>query len=94
MFDSETVFPYFKRQNPAWLVCCVTQSCPTACDPMDRSPPGFPGHGDSPGKSTELGCHVLLQGIFPTQGIFEPGPPTFQAGSLPYAPPGKPTWLV
>ena len=23
---------------------------------------------DSPGKSTGVGCHVLLQGIFPTQG--------------------------
>ena len=44
MFDSETVFPYFKRQNPAWLVCCVTQSCPTFCDPMDCSPPGFSVH--------------------------------------------------
>ena len=23
---------------------------------------------DSPGKSTGVGCHFLLQGIFPTQG--------------------------
>ena len=23
---------------------------------------------DSPGKDTEMGCHVLLQEIFPTQG--------------------------
>ena len=23
---------------------------------------------DSPGKNTEMGCHVLLQEIFPTQG--------------------------
>ena len=23
---------------------------------------------DSPGKNTEVGCHALLQGIFPTQG--------------------------
>ena len=26
-------------------------------------------HGDSPGKNTEMGCHSLLQGIFPTQGL-------------------------
>ena len=38
----------------------VTQSCPTLCDPVDKSPPGFSVHGG--------GCHVLLQGIFPTQG--------------------------
>ena len=25
-------------------------------------------HGDSPGKNTGVGCHFLLQGIFPTQG--------------------------
>ena len=23
---------------------------------------------DSPGKNTRVGCHALLQGIFPTQG--------------------------
>ena len=26
-------------------VCCVTQSCPTLCDPMDCSLPGSPVHG-------------------------------------------------
>ena len=25
---------------------------------------------DSPGKNTGLGCHALLQGIFPTQGLY------------------------
>ena len=50
------------------MLCLVTQSCPTLCDPMDCSPPGFSVHGDSPGKNTWVGCHVLLQGIFPTQG--------------------------
>ena len=25
-------------------------------------------HGDSPGKNTGVGCHALLQRIFPTQG--------------------------
>ena len=46
------------------------QSCPTLCYPMDCSPPGSSVyvHGDSPGKNTGVGCHVLLQGIFPTQG--------------------------
>ena len=39
----------------------------TLCDPMDCSPPGSSIHGDSPGKNTGVGCHVLLKGIFPTQ---------------------------
>ena len=47
----------------------VTQSYPTLCDPIDCSPPGSSVHGDSPGKNTGEGCHALLQGIFPTQGL-------------------------
>ena len=45
----------------------ATQSCPTLCDPMDCSPPGS-CPWDFPGKSTGVGCHFLLQGIFVTQG--------------------------
>ena len=37
-------------------------------DSLDHSPPGSSVHGDSPGKSTRVGCHALLQGIFTTQG--------------------------
>ena len=37
------------------------QSCPTLCDLIAGSPPGFPGPWDSPGKNTGLGCHFLLQ---------------------------------
>ena len=46
---------------------------------------------DSPGRNTGVSCHVLLQGIFPTQGW---NPHLFYllhwwVGSLPLAPPGK-----
>ena len=68
-------------------LCLVAQSCPTLCDLMDCSPPGSLVHGDSPGKNTGVGCHALLQGIFP--GI-EPRSPTSQADSLPSKPPGRP----
>ena len=47
----------------------LLQLCPTLCDPMDGSPPGSSVHGNSPGKNTGLGCHALLQGISPTQGM-------------------------
>ena len=46
----------------------MAQSCLTLCDPMDCSPPGSCVHGDSSSKNTGVGCHALLQGIFPTQG--------------------------
>ena len=48
---------------------CSIQSCPTLCNPKDCSPPGSSVLGDSPGKNTEVGCHALLQEIFPTQGL-------------------------
>ena len=44
---------------------------------------------DSPGKNTGVGCHVLLQGIFPTQGS-NPGLQHCRH-SLPTEPPGKPS---
>ena len=55
-------------------VCLLFQSCLTLCNPMDCSPPDSSVHGDSPGKNTGVGFHVLLQGIFPTQGS-NPGLP-------------------
>ena len=54
----------------------ITQSCPTLCHPMDCSPPGSSIHGFL-GKSTGVGCHFLLQGIFPTWGS-NPGLPHFR----------------
>ena len=55
---------------------------------MDYSPPGSSVYGDSPGKNTGVGCHVLLQGIFATQGS-NPGLPHCR-DSLLSEPPGKP----
>ena len=37
------------------------QSCPTLCDPIDGLPTRLPRPWDSPGKSTGVGCHFLLQ---------------------------------
>ena len=51
------------------VLCLVAQSCPTLCDPLACNLPGSSVHGDSPGKNTEVGCHDLLQGIFPIQGL-------------------------
>ena len=65
--------PSFRCRGPGfnpWSGNCVQSlhSCPTLCNPMDCTPPGSSVHGDSPGKHTGVGCHALLQGIFPTQG--------------------------
>ena len=63
--------------------------CPTLCNPMDCSPAGPSVLGDSPNRNTGVGCHALLQGIFPTQGL-NPGSPALEANSLPFELPGKP----
>ena len=46
----------------------LLQWCLTLCDPMDRGDWRATVHGDSPRKNTGVGCHALLQRIFPTQG--------------------------
>ena len=40
----------------------------TLCNPVDCILSGTSVQGDFPGKNTGVGCHVLFQGIFPTQG--------------------------
>ena len=59
--------------------------------------PAFPGGPwDSLGQNTGVGCHALLQGIFPIQGsnlcllcLLH-----WQVGSLPLVPPGKPIFYI
>ena len=74
------------------VLCLVTQLCPNLCNPMDCSPPGSSVHGDSPGKNTGVGCHALLQGIFPTLGS-NPGLPHCRR-IVYHKPPGKPRNLL
>ena len=71
------------------LVGLVAPSCLSLCDSVDCSPPGSFVHGDSPGKNSGVGCHELLQGIFPTQGL-NPGLFALQVDSLLSESPGKP----
>ena len=42
--------------------------CLTLCEPHGLYPARLLCPWDSPDKSTGVGCHALLQGIFPTQG--------------------------
>ena len=64
----EPVFPAVDFSSTAMCVMClVTKSCVTLCDPMHNSSPGSSVHGDSRGKNTGVGCSALLQGIFSTQ---------------------------
>ena len=47
------------------VTCSVTSD---SLRPHGLLPARLLGLWDSPGKNTGVGCHSLLQGIFPTQG--------------------------
>ena len=73
----------------AWLVLClVTQSCLTLCDPMDCSPPGSSVHGFSR-QEYWSGLPCPPPGNLLNPGI-KPRSPALQADALPSELPGKP----
>ena len=78
LFESHCFGDWDDIVNQLCAVCLVAQSCLTLCDSSV--------HGDSRGKNTGVGCHVLLQGILPTW--IELRSPALQVDS---EPPGKPT---
>ena len=49
-------------------LCCAQLLSPIHLSVTSCSPPGSCVRGDSPGKNTGIGCCLLLQEIFPTQG--------------------------
>ena len=60
------------------VLCLVTQSCPTLCDPMDCNPPGFSVHG------------ILQAGILESVAMPSSRGSCLPRDSLPSEPPGKP----
>ena len=52
----------------------VTQSCPTLCDPMNSSTPGFPVHHQLP-EFTQTQVHRVSDTIQPSHPLSSPSPP-------------------
>ena len=52
----------------------VTQSCPTLCDPMNRSMPGLPVHHQLP-EFTQTHVHRVSDAIQPSHPLSSPSPP-------------------
>ena len=52
----------------------VTQSCPTLCDPMNRSTPGLPVHHQLP-EFTQTHVHRVSDAIQPSHPLSSPPPP-------------------
>ena len=69
--------------------CLVAKSCSILLQPLGLWPARLFCPRDFPGKNTGVGCHFLLQGIFPTQGL-NPCLLQWQADSLPLSHLGSP----
>ena len=52
----------------------VAQSCPTLCDPMNRSTPGLPVHHQLP-EFTQTHIHRVRDAIQPSHPLSSPSPP-------------------
>ena len=52
----------------------VTQSCPTVCNPMNRSTPGLPVHHQLP-EFTQTHVHRVSDAIQPSHPLSFPSPP-------------------
>ena len=54
----------------------VAQSCPTLCNPMNRSTPGLPVHHQLP-DSTQTHVPCVSDAIQPSHTLLSPSPPAF-----------------
>ena len=62
---------------PFMSVSSVTQSCPTLCDPMDCSTPGFPVHHQFP-EPIQIHVHQVGDAVQPSHPLSSsPSPPAF-----------------
>ena len=62
-------YPTFRSDQ----IRSVTQSCPTFCDPMNRSTPGLPVHHQLP-EFTEGHVHQVSDAIQPSHPLSSPSP--------------------
>ena len=60
--------------TPSVQFSSVTQSCPTLCDPMNRSMPGLPVHHHLP-EFTQTHVHRVGDAIQPSHPLSSPFPP-------------------
>ena len=61
-------------EKPSVQFSSVAQSCPTICDPMNRSMPGLPVHHQLP-EFTQTDIHRVHDAIQPSHPLPSPSPP-------------------
>ena len=79
-----------QRRNFRVLSCLVAQSCPTLCNPLDRSPPGSSDRGIFFRQAYWSALPFPTPRNLPNPGI-EPVSPTLRVDSLPIESSGKPS---
>ena len=83
MFTDKQIFAehlIYARYNPCTSIIqfnSVTQSCPTLCDPMHCSTPGFPVHHHLP-ELDQTRVHRVSDAIQPSHALSSPSPPAFR----------------
>ena len=75
--QTATVPSKFRAIFRGYSCCCsVAQSCPTLCDPMDCSVPGFPVHHQLP-KFAQTHVHWVSDAIQVSHPLSSPSLPAF-----------------
>ena len=64
----------YKTNKPPVQFSSVAQSCPTLCDPMNRSTLGLPVHHQLP-EFTQTHVHWVGDAIQPSRSLLSPSPP-------------------
>ena len=67
-----TIIPVIEAETNQ--IRSVAQSCPTLCDPMNRSTPGLPVHHQLP-EFTQTHVHRVSYAIQPPHPLSSPSPP-------------------
>ena len=68
-------------EAPSDQIRSVAQSCPTLCDPMNRSTPGLPVHHQLP-EFTQTHVHRISDAIQPSHPLSSPSPPAANPPSI------------
>ena len=78
---SRTIRSKFSLFKSPCCCCSVAQLCPTLCNPMDWSMPGFPVHYQLL-ELTQTNVHSISDAIQPSHPLSFPSPPAFNLSSI------------
>ena len=74
LYKTLWILLYLDCQFSSVQFSSVAQSCPTLCNPMNRSMPGLPVHHHLP-EFTQTHVHRVSDAIQPSHPLSSPSPP-------------------